>query len=79
VTNAQQIADSGFNVIFSSFYDIAVESGKLVIKPNKCCGITKPYQLLKDISALGIIVIASSGGDGCQGAPPSGFDSLSDQ
>jgi hypothetical protein len=51
----------------------------MVIKPNKCCGITKPYQLLQDISELGIIVIASSGGDGCQGAPPSGFDSLSDE
>lgn len=74
IKSAQQIKDSGFNVIFASFFDISIQNGQMIIQPNKCCGIIKPYKLFQELSKLGVIILASSGGDGCQGAAPYGFE-----
>ena len=73
---AQGIADAGFNVVFLSFFNVNVVGSTMTITENTCCGDSQPYELASQLIELGVIVMISSGGYGCQGTQPTGFEQL---
>lgn len=73
---AQKIIDAGFNVVFAAFFDVAIVDGKMDLIRNRCCNADNIHNIANELISKGVIVIASIGGDGCQGYPPSGLDTL---
>jgi hypothetical protein len=75
--SVDKIVASGFNFILVSFFQTSVTNGVFSITESTCCDARSAYTIAKQLLAKGITVSASIGGDGCQGAPPTGLDVLS--
>jgi hypothetical protein len=73
---ADQVINAGFNTVLVGFVDVVVANGKFSLKTNLCCDAPSAYEMSKQLLAQGVTVILSVGGDGCQGQPPTGLETL---